>query len=230
MNEMKNNQDVITKIVKPNTMVSRGRIYDLDRLVNETIESNIDGDYVECGVYRGGLSALMLDKILSHQLDKKLWIYDTFQGMSEPTEVDISTKNENAVEAFNSLKNETTGCADWCKATIDIVQSTLNLVSKNYPNYCKLIQGKVEDTLPVVDNIPEKISLMRLDTDWYESTKIELDTFYSLLSIGGIIIIDDYRYWQGQKLAVDEFFQTIEKDSYAFFDGDDGSLIIKKYR
>lgn len=227
---MKNNQDVITKIVKPNTMVSRGRIYDLDRLVNETIESNIDGDYVECGVYRGGLSALILDKILSHQLDKKLWIYDTFQGMSEPTEVDISTKNENAVEAFNSLKNETTGCADWCKATIDIVQSTLNLVSKNYPNYCKLIQGKVEDTLPVVDNIPEKISLMRLDTDWYESTKIELDTFYSLLSIGGIIIIDDYRYWQGQKLAVDEFFQTIEKDSYAFFDGDDGSLIIKKYR
>lgn len=230
MNEMKNNQDVITKIVKPNTMVSRGRIYDLDRLVNETIESNIDGDYVECGVYRGGLSALMLDKILSHQLDKKLWIYDTFQGMSEPTEVDISTKNENAVEAFNSLKNETTGCADWCKATIDIVQSTLNLVSKNYPNYCKLIQGKVEDTLPVVNNIPEKISLMRLDTDWYESTKIELDTFYNLLSIGGIIIIDDYRYWQGQKLAVDEFFQTIEKDSYAFFDGDDGSLIIKKYR
>ena len=227
---MKNNQDVITKIVKPNTMVSRGRIYDLDRLVNETIESNIDGDYVECGVYRGGLSALILDKILSHQLDKKLWIYDTFQGMSEPTEVDISTKNENAVEAFNSLKNETTGCADWCKATIDIVQSTLNLVSKNYPNYCKLIQGKVEDTLPVVDNIPEKISLMRLDTDWYESTKIELDTFYNLLSIGGIIIIDDYRYWQGQKLAVDEFFQTIEKDSYAFFDGDDGSLIIKKYR
>jgi hypothetical protein len=110
------------------------------------------------------------------------------------------------------------------------VQSTLNIVSKNYPNYCKLIQGKVEDTLPVVDNIPEKISLMRLDTDWYESTKIELDTFYSLLSIGGIIIIDDYRYWQGQKLAVDEFFQTIEKDSYAFFDGDDGSLIIKKYR
>ena len=230
MNEIKTNQDVIIKIVKPNTMVSRGRIYDLDRLVNETIELNIDGDYVECGVYRGGLSALMLDKILSHQLDKKLWIYDTFQGMSEPTEVDISTKNENAVEAFNTLKNEKTGCADWCKATIDIVQSTLNLVSKNYPNYCKLIQGKVEDTLLVVDNIPKKISLMRLDTDWYESTKIELDTFYNLLSIGGIIIIDDYKYWQGQKLAVDEFFQAIEKDSYAFFDGDDGSLIIKKYR
>jgi len=230
MNDININQDVIVKIVKPNTMVSRGRIYDLNRLVNETIELAVEGDFVECGVYRGGLSALMLDKILSNQIDKKLWIYDTFQGMSEPTEVDISTKNENAVDAFNTLKNEITGYADWCKATINIVESTLNLVSSDYKNYCHLIQGKVEDTLQIIDNLPKRISLMRLDTDWYESTKIELETFYNMLSAGGIIIIDDYRYWQGQKLAVDEFFDKIEKGSYDFRDGDDGSLIIKKYR
>jgi len=230
MKEININQDIIATIVKPNTMVSRGRIYDLDRLLNEIIELAIEGDFVECGVYRGGLSALMLHKILLHQIDKKLWIYDTFQGMSEPTEVDISTKNENAVEAFNTLKNEKTGYADWCKATIDIVESTLNLISQDYKKHCYFIQGKVEDSLQLATNIPTRISLMRLDTDWYESTKIELETFYNILSPGGIIIIDDYRYWQGQKLAVDEFFDKIEKDSYDFYDGDDGSLIIKKYR
>ena len=69
---------------------------------------------------------------------------------------------------------------------------------------------------------------MRLDTDWYESTKIELEKFYHLLSIDGIVIIDDYRLWQGQKLAVDEFFDKLDKDSYKFTDGDDGSLIITK--
>jgi len=71
---------------------------------------------------------------------------------------------------------------------------------------------------------------MRLDTDWYESTKIELEKFYHLLSVGGVVIIDDYRLWQGQKLAVDEFFDKLDKDAYQFVDGDDGSLIITKMK
>lgn len=221
-------QKLYTQIVNPNTMVTKGKILELDKGLDETHLTEIPGDYVECGTYRGGLSALMLNHIITNKLNKKLWVYDTFQGMSEPTEFDISVHNEQALSTFNASKNEQTGFADWCKATIDIVQSTLNLVTPEYNNYVNLIIGKVEDTLRVESNIPKQISLMRLDTDWYESTKIELEKFYHLLSIGGIVIIDDYRLWQGQKLAVDEFFDKLDKDSYKFVDGDDGSLIITK--
>jgi hypothetical protein len=215
-------------IVNPNTMVTRGKILELDKSLDETLKNEIIGDYVECGTYRGGLSALMLDHLISNKLDKKLWVYDTFQGMSEPTDLDVSIKNEQALQTFHASKNAETGFADWCKATIDIVHSTLNLVSPEYLNYTNLIVGKVEDTLQSENNIPKNIALMRLDTDWYESTKIELEKFYHLLSIGGVVIIDDYRLWQGQKLAVDEFFDKLDKDSYKFADGDDGSLIITK--
>jgi hypothetical protein len=224
------NKPLLHEAVYPNTMVTRGKVSELNNCLYKTITEGVIGDYVECGTYRGGLSALMLDTILYHKLDKKLWVYDTFQGMSEPSELDISNKNEIAKSTFEASKNQSTGYADWCKATIDIVQSTLSIVSHEYEKYAHLIIGKVEDTLKYETNIPKKISLMRLDTDWYESTKIELEKFYHLLSVNGIIIIDDYRLWQGQKLAVDEFFDKLDKDSYQFVDGDDGSLIITKLK
>lgn len=226
-----NYKDSLLKdIVHPNTMTSSGKVFELDQSLEKIVANQISGDYIECGTYRGGLSALMLDNIIFNKLEKKLWVYDTFQGMSEPSEIDISTKNESALETFTATKNVETGYSNWCKATIDIVQSTLSLVHHDYEEHVNLIIGKVEDTLKFDINVPKKISLMRLDTDWYESTKIELEKFYHRLSIGGIVIIDDYRLWQGQKLAVDEFFDKLDKDSYKFVDGDDGSLIITKLR
>jgi len=219
---------LLDEIIKPNTMVTRGKISELSLSLKNIIDKNVPGDYVECGTYRGGLAALMLDNILYNNLEKKLWVYDTFQGMSEPSDLDISTKNEKASQTFQASKNESTGYADWCKATIDIVQSTLSLVSNEYEKFTNLIIGKVEDTLQFENNIPKSIALMRLDTDWYESTKIELEKFYDRLSVNGIVIIDDYRLWQGQKLAVDDFFDKLDKDSYKCIDGDDGSLIITK--
>ncbi len=225
---LKYDTPLMNEVVKPNTMVTKGKVFELKSSIEYVVSKNIQGDYVECGTYRGGLAALMLDNIIFNNLNKKLWVYDTFQGMSEPGELDVSTKNEKASQTFQASKNESTGCSDWCKATIDIVQSTLNLVSNEYEKHTNLIIGKVEDTLKFENNIPKSISFMRLDTDWYESTKIELEKFYDRLSVNGIIIIDDYRLWQGQKLAVDEFFDKLDKDSYEFTDGDDGSLIITK--
>lgn len=223
-------QSLLKDIINPNTMTSSGKIHELDQCLGKIVNDKIAGDYIECGTYRGGLAALMLDNIIFNKLDKKVWIYDTFQGMSEPGEIDVSTKNENALETFSATKNTETGFANWCKATIDVVQSTLSLVYSNYEKFAHLIIGKVEDTLQFDTNIPKQISLMRLDTDWYESTKIELEKFYHRLSIGGIVIIDDYGLWKGQKLAVDEFFDKLDKASFTNVEGDDGSLIITKLR
>ena len=71
---------------------------------------------------------------------------------------------------------------------------------------------------------------MRLDTDWYQSTKIELETFYPKLSVGGIIIVDDYNHWQGQQKAVDEFFNNLEKESFEKNIGSNRGLIIRKLK
>ena len=70
----------------------------------------------------------------------------------------------------------------------------------------KFVKGKVENTLDDLDNLPQKISVLRLDTDWYKSTKKELEVLYDRVSSGGVIIIDDYGHWGGSKKSVDEFF------------------------
>ena len=84
-------------------------------------------------------------------------------------------------------------------------------ISKNTSsNKYKLIKGPVEDTLNVEENLPKKISVLRLDTDFYESTKKELEILYPRLVKNGILIIDDYGHWQGSRKAVDEYFQNDE--------------------
>jgi hypothetical protein len=84
--------------------------------------------------------------------------------------------------------------------------------STGYPmDQVNFVVGKVEQTLNLRSNIPDAIALLRLDTDWYESTKVELETLYDKLSPGGILLIDDYGYWDGTRRAVDEFFNSLPR-------------------
>ena len=135
--------------------------------------------------------------------NRKIYLYDTFTGMTEPTSEDI---NINSVDASLILKKNEHDKDDqaWCIADLADVQK--NMRSINYlPENIFYIKGKVEDTIP--GEIPdEKISLLRLDTDWYESTKHELIHLFPMLETDGIIIIDDYGHWQGCKKAVDDYF------------------------
>ena len=94
-----------------------------------------------------------------------------------------------------------------CYSSLDEVKKNINLAAgENSLESINLIEGKVENTLKINKNLPEKISILRLDTDWYESTKIELEILFPKLSNGGILIIDDYGQWKGSRKAVDEFF------------------------
>jgi len=224
-------KNFIKKFISPNTMCSQGQIIELHKLLEEIFKNKIDGDIVECGTWRGGLACLMLQSIIDNtEHAKKLYVYDTFEGMTIPEEIDVSCEGENATDTFArwAMKNNET--SKWCRAGIKVVEFNLNRITENYKNYTDLIKGKVEDTLVNKKNLPEKICLMRLDTDWYQSTKIELETFYPMLSIGGIIIVDDYNYWQGQQKAVDEFFNNLESDSFKKTIGSNHGLIIKKLR
>lgn len=190
--------------VKKYTMTSPERIFALIEATKYVINKNIEGDIVECGVWRGGSMMVVIETLQSLNVsNKQLLLYDTFEGMSEPTSVD---KLKNGNRADDLLKNHQKTKDDtlWAYATLEDVKR--NIYGLNYPpDKIAFIKGKVEETIPT--HIPHAISLLRLDTDWYESTKHELTHLFPLLSPGGVIIIDDYGHWQGAKKAVDEYFE-----------------------
>lgn len=136
--------------------------------------------------------------------DRDMYLFDTFEGMSSPTDADLDYTGRLAMETFERTRTADDR-ADWCAASMQVVRS--NLALTGYPSdRLHLVQGKVEETLPGA--APEVIALLRLDTDWYESTKHEMETLYPRLTSSGVLIIDDYGHWQGSRRAVDEYLEA----------------------
>jgi len=197
---------MIYDIVKPNTMVPKGRIDSLEKSLKSVISNNIPGDIVECGTWRGGLAALMLHYIIKNNLSKKLYIYDTFKGMPEPGIKD----DARAMEKYSRTRDGE--FSDWCRADLNTVKNTLSKVSPNFHEHCTLIEGMVEQTL---DNCEvSTIALCRIDTDFYDSTKKEFDVLYPKISVGGYMLVDDYTAWGGCRKAVHEYLATLDSNSY----------------
>jgi O-methyltransferase len=163
--------------------------------------NGIDGAIVECGVWRGGMSALMAATLLEFEAPhREVWLYDTFDGMVEPTAADVRHDGESAVDMWAGRQADADG---WHRVTIDDVGGLMK--STGYPTeLTRLVQGKVQDTIP--GQAPEQIALLRLDTDWYDSTRHELVHLWDRLVPGGVLIVDDYGWWEGSRRAVDEFF------------------------
>ena len=188
--------------VKPYTMTTPERIASLCNAVKYLTANKIEGDFVECGVWRGGSTMAAIDTLLkAGDKTREIYLYDTYEGMSEPTEHDKVFTGTAADELMNTTAKEDPTSV-WCYSAIDEVQK--NVGSLNYPaTQVHFVKGKVEDTIP--QTIPQKIALLRLDTDFYESTAHELKHLFPLLAPGGVIIIDDYGHWEGARKAVDEY-------------------------
>jgi O-methyltransferase len=191
--------------VRPYTMTSPERIFAAATAARFVVDAKVPGAIVECGVWRGGSSMAMAFALLSRGVsDRDMYLFDTFEGMSSPTDADLDYTGRLAMETFERTQTADDR-ADWCAASIQVVRS--NLALTGYPfDRLHLVQGKVEETLPGA--APEVIALLRLDTDWYESTKHEMETLYPRLTPGGVLIIDDYGHWQGSRLAVDEYLEA----------------------
>lgn len=190
------------KKVKPYTMTTPERIASLCNAVKYLVDNNIEGDFVECGVWRGGSTMAAIDTLVKMgDTKRRIYLYDTYEGMSEPTEADkVLSGTDASVLLEQSDKNDPSSV--WCYSALEEVQK--NVGSLNYPaNQVHYVKGKVEDSIPAT--LPGKIALLRLDTDWYESTAHELEHLYPLLVPGGVIIIDDYGHWEGARKAVDEY-------------------------
>jgi O-methyltransferase len=191
------------KSVQPFTMTSPERLVALSRAIDHIELHKIPGDIVECGVWRGGSMMLAAYRLLQHNsFQRNLFLFDTFEGMTPPTEKDRSLEGVSAKYLLETSQ-PTDESLMWCIARIDDVRK--NVASTGYDqSLIHLVQGPVEKTLP--DKNIGKIAILRLDTDWYESTSHELNTLYDSVVPGGFIIIDDYGHWEGCRKAVDEFF------------------------
>lgn len=191
----------IYREVKDLTMVSVERCYALYQSLNYILANHIEGDLVECGVWKGGSAMMMAFTLLKAGVtDRTIFLYDTFEGMTKPGENDGDPeKKEWERQKATEERN------NWCLATIEEVRH--NMAKTNYPaDNIVLVKGKVEETIPA--HSPGKIALLRLDTDWYESTRHELVHLYPMLEKKGVLIIDDYGAWKGAKKATDEYFSV----------------------
>jgi len=199
----------IVESVKPYTLTSEERIAALLNAVRYITEHKIPGNIAECGVWRGGSMMVVARALMLYgDCDRHLYLYDTFEGMSAPTQRDKSLDGESAESLLN---RDPEGTGIWCHALLEDVRA--NLLSTGYPeDKIHFIKGKVEETLPAT--LPDRLALLRLDTDWYESTKHELIHLFPLLNPRGVLIIDDYGHWQGARQATDEYFSERKLNLY----------------
>jgi len=191
----------IISAVKPFTLTSCERVGALVDAVRHISKANICGAIVECGVWRGGSMMAAALALLETGDLRDLYLFDTFAGMTAPTADDLDHRSVAAEQRFKESMSGDHN--EWCYANLDDVRG--NLLSTGYPeDKCHFIKGDVMETIPLQEI--NEIAILRLDTDWYESTRHELQHLYPKLTRGGVLIIDDYGHWQGCRKAVDEYF------------------------
>ncbi|MFO0556122.1 MAG: TylF/MycF/NovP-related O-methyltransferase [Polyangiaceae bacterium] len=191
----------VIEAVRPYTMTTPPNMFSLMRAVEYVVAAKIPGSFVECGVWRGG-SMMIVAKTLQRlgREDYDLYLYDTFEGMTAPTTKDATHDAVPALQTFEELQAKG---EKWCYASLEEVRE--NVLRTGYKKErVHFVRGPVEETLP--GSAPADICLLRLDTDWYQSTKHELETLYPRLSQRGVLIIDDYGHWKGSRQATDEYF------------------------
>jgi O-methyltransferase len=191
---------VLWRQIAPYTMTTPGKVHTLARAVEYITARGVPGAFVECGVWRGGsMMGVALTLLRLAETTRDLYLFDTFEGMTEPGEEDVKQGGERAADV---LRRSSRNSSVWGVASLEAVRDAV--LGTGYPRErIHFVKGRVEETLP--GHAPAEIALLRLDTDWYSSTKHELVHLYPRLADGGVLIIDDYAYWRGARQAVDEY-------------------------
>jgi len=201
-------RDILNYVIdKRLTMGSRERVIATIAACKHAVDAETPGDFVECGVWRGGNSIAAKLTFEAYGSDKQVWLFDTFAGMTAPSDVDTTQFSSGSTEdRFRDAQADDHN--EWCFASLDEVRGNC-CDAKLDMSAVHFVQGDVTKTLQDKANLPAQISVLRLDTDFYDSTKAELDVLYPRLSIGGSILLDDYGHWEGAKQAVEEYFAAL---------------------
>ncbi len=194
----------IMESVRQYSMTSVERMYAVYKTIEYLEKASIPGAIVECGVWRGGsmMVALATLKALG-QTDRDIYLFDTFEGLPEPdAEVDVDMFGNKAIDGWIP-QSRGKKMSNWAYASLEDVKT--NIASVGYPiEKIHFVKGMVEDTVPGI--CPDSIALLRLDTDFYSSTRHEMKYLYPNLQKGGVLIVDDYGHFLGVRRAVDEYF------------------------
>ncbi len=204
----------LIQYVKKNhySMVSDERLFATVKSCKYIIESGIEGDFVECGVWRGGNAILAAGIFRLYHSNKRVWLFDTFEGFSG---IDF-VQEDQLEQADMDLVQKDLYDVDKCGNSLEDVKRNFEergLLNDNVV----FVKGDIMETLEA-GGVPENIAILRLDTDFYESTKKELEILYPQLSIGGVLMIDDYGHLAGARLAVEEYFGNRTKPLLQYID------------
>lgn len=194
----------IAEQVRPFTMTSFERMFALYKSVEYIVKAGIPGDMLECGVWRGGSMMLVAKTLLSlGDTSRTLHLFDTFEGHPRPDpSEDIDLHGNRVVDEWQAYRKSDES-SEWAYASLKEVRA--NMKSTGYPfDKIVFVKGMVEKTAAA--NAPAQLAMARLDTDWYWSARIGLETFWPRLSRKGVLIVDDYGHYPSQRKAVDEFF------------------------
>jgi hypothetical protein len=184
--------------VQPYTMVGFERLMNAYDLARRAEEKRLPGAIVECGVFKGGSAAVMT---MAASPERKIWLFDSFEGLPEPTAED----GEKAVEYSGHRTSGALEPIGQCVGPLDVVKELFFDKMHVDPARVEIRKGWFQETLPTARHELGPIAVLRLDGDWYDSTKVCLENLYGLVVSGGFVIIDDYGYWEGCRRAVDEF-------------------------
>ncbi|MDR2571328.1 MAG: class I SAM-dependent methyltransferase [Oscillospiraceae bacterium] len=205
-------KNLIYRIVSDGlSMVSKEGLFATLSACKYAIQNNIDGDFVECGVWRGGNAIIAASVFKEYGSSKKVWLFDTFEGF---VEVKLSKNDRGSLGQVHTMDrmdafHERFYNPSHCGNSISEVRNTFKRYGLLDDNVI-FVKGDVMETLED-ENIPDKVAVLRLDTDWYDSTRKELEVFYPRLSNGGVLIIDDYGFCHGCRTAVEQYFESVPK-------------------
>jgi O-methyltransferase len=220
--DLTDDEKEIYRRVQPYTMTSLERVITLVRAVTYVVVNEVDGDFVECGVGLGGSMMAVAHTLKGiGATDRQLLLFDTFTGMPTPSAEDVRFDGKAASDLLSAVPGDS---PVWGCARLEDVRS--NLASTGYPpKNVHFVKGRVEDTIP--RGAPASICLLRLDTDWYQSTKHELTHLYPRLSRNGVLIIDDYGHWRGARRATDEYLGQCKPSPFLHRIDYTGRLVIR---
>lgn len=191
--------------VSTHTMSSFERLATLWSQVRHLDQTGVPGDLVECGVWKGGSSGMMaLAHMRAGTPTRSIHLFDSFEGLPEPDAAVDGAKAVRYSSNHASGKKESIGK---CVGPLEDNQQLMGEIIQYPRDHVVYHKGWFENTIPALPKTFGPIALLRLDGDWYESTKVCLDHLYDRVAPGGIVVIDDYGHWEGCKKAVDEFFR-----------------------
>lgn len=189
------------------------------RAAAEVGRDQIDGSFVECGVAQGGCAALMATVASRYKDGRAVWLFDSFEGLPDPSEKDFGgTDGKITGQHIRPLDKGS------CLGTIEQVKELMFTEFKFDKEKIKLVKGWFQDTLPVYRKELGPIAILRIDADWYDSTRCCLENLYDNLVVGGYCIVDDYDTCYGCQRAVDEFMQKRRMSIQYIPDGRGGIL------